>query len=174
MRVARPRRDGARTSLLAAWFAAMLAAACGEEPPPAAAPLPAIGAPAAPLPPLDQANPAVRVDRVAVDEATLGVPLYPRATIEGDGASQVATEVGTTLMLAQRSPDPARDVAVFYREAMRVLAHGKELAEIGGADDGSTTWVLGDPTAGRAVQVRVSAEGVGSRIQIVSTRSARR
>ena len=68
--------------------------------------------------------------------------------------------------------DPAGDVALFYREAMRVLARGKELSEIGSADDGSTTLVLGDPAARRAVQVRVSAEGTGSRIQIVSTLAA--
>ena len=117
-----------------------------------------------------QADPTVHVRTVAADEAALGVPLYPRATIEGEGASQVATDGGTTLLLLQRSADPARDVALFYREAMRVLAGGKELAEIGGADDGSTTLVLGDPAARRAVQVRVSAEGTGSRIQIVSTR----
>ena len=94
------------------------------------------------------------------------------ACAQGEGASQVATDGGTTLLLSQRSPDPAREVAFFYREAMRVLAGGKELAEIGGADDGSTTLVLGDPAARRAVQVRVSAEGTGSRIQIVSTLAA--
>ncbi|MBI3157372.1 MAG: hypothetical protein HYZ20_18485 [Burkholderiales bacterium] len=146
-------------------LAALLAAGCGKE-----APAP-IGAPGAPLPPLAQANPAVRVDSVAADEAALGVPLYPRASIEGEGASHVASAGSTTLLLSQRSPDPARDVALFYREAMRVLAEGKELAEIGSADDGATTLVLGDPAARRAVQVHISADGSGSRIQIVSTRA---
>ena len=169
MRDVRPRRESARAALLAAWLAAVLAAGCGDD---VVAPAPAPEPPVAPIPPLMQADPTVHVRTVAADEAVLGVPLYPRATIEGEGASQVATDGGTTLLLSQRSPDPAREVAFFYREAMRVLAGGKELAEIGGADDGSTTLVLGDPAARRAVQVRVSAEGTGSRIQIVSTLAA--
>ena len=164
-RVARRWRIRVRAVMLAPMLAALLAAGCGKEAPPP------IGAPAAPLPPLAQANPAVRVDSVAADEAALGVPLYPRASIDGEGAQHVASAGSTTLLLSQRSPDPAREVALFYREAMRVLAEGKELAEIGSADDGATTLVLGDPAARRAVQVHISADGSGSRIQIVSTRA---
>lgn len=159
---------GRRAAAIAAACALLLAAACSGEAP-SAAPPPA--APAARLPPMAEANPSVRVASVAADEAELGVPLYPRATIDGDTASRVTTPDGTTLVLTQRSPDPARDVAVFYREAMRVLAQGKELAEIDSADDGSTTLVLGDPAARRAVQVRIDADGVGSRIQVVATRA---
>lgn len=171
-RAARRRLGVACRRVLAPMLAALLATGCGKEAPPPVPTTPAaIGAPAAPLPPLAQANPAVRVDSVAADEAALGVPLYPRASIDGEGASQVASAGSMTLLLSQRSPDPAREVALFYREAMRVLAEGKELAEIGSADDGATTLVLGDPAARRAVQVQISADGSGSRIQIVSTRA---
>ena len=90
-----------------------------------AGPAPAAGAPCKTTP--------TPVQTATVTEADLGVPFYPGAKLDGgavssgpDGSSASANLVTT---------DPPEKVLAFYRERLKALAAGRELADGGSKVD---------------------------------------
>jgi hypothetical protein len=167
---------GIRMAALAVVTATALLTACGKAPePPLKRAEASVAAAAAPAPTADAASTAgARIDSAAIDGLSLGVPLYPGATVDGGAASRIVLPAGTTWMVTLRSADPAPQVAAYYRDALQARAAGIEYADMGAAAGvGGAMLVLADPGAGLAVQVQVSPAGTGSVVQIVDTRRAR-
>ncbi len=72
----------------------------------------------------------------AVDPAQLGLPVYPGAQTEGNGAASIQTSAGTSEMINMQTPDSFDKVYAFYKqqmpansEKMHMSAGGTSMAE---------------------------------------------